>query len=85
MSLNIKNPEVYRLAQELAAIKGQSMTAVVLDALRKERLQVRSPTQKRADEDELLAIGKRCAAHIKQPVRAVDHGDILYDDSGMPH
>lgn len=84
MSLNIKNPEVYRLAQELAAIKGQSMTTVVLEALRKERLQIGDVGPRGADVDELLAIGKRCAAHITQPVRAVEHGKILYDDSGLP-
>lgn len=84
MSLNIKNPEVYRLAQELAAIKGQSMTAVVLEALRKERLRVGESGQRGVDVDELLAIGKRCAAHIQLPARAVEHGKILYDDSGMP-
>jgi antitoxin VapB len=84
MSLNIKNGEVYRLASELAELTGQSMTAIVLDALRKERQQIDSRQQKQARVDELMAIGRRCADHIKQPVAAVDHDDMLYDERGMP-
>jgi antitoxin VapB len=34
MSLNIKNPEAYRLAQELAELTGESMTTAVTEALR---------------------------------------------------
>ena len=30
----------------------------------------------------LLAIGRRCAAHLKG--KLVDHGDLLYDDIGLP-
>jgi antitoxin VapB len=73
MSLNIKNAEAYALASELARLTGNSMTTVVLEALQKEtRVQ------------ELMAIGQRCAAHIVQPVNAVDHGDLLYDAHGLP-
>jgi antitoxin VapB len=32
----------------------------------------------------LLAIGKDCAAHLKEPYRTIDHGELLYDDRGMP-
>jgi antitoxin VapB len=28
--------------------------------------------------DVLLRIGKDCAAHLKEPFRCADHGDILY-------
>ncbi len=33
---------------------------------------------------QLLRIGKECAAHINEPFRSVDHGDLLYDDKGLP-
>ncbi len=33
---------------------------------------------------ELLRIGKECAAHINEPLRSVDHGDLLYDEKGLP-
>jgi antitoxin VapB len=36
VSLNIKNPEVYRAASRLAKINGVTITAAVLDAVRAE-------------------------------------------------
>jgi antitoxin VapB len=34
--------------------------------------------------DRLLAIGRDCAARLKEPFRFADHGDILYDERGLP-
>jgi antitoxin VapB len=84
MSLNIKNREAYDLASELAWLTGRSMTAVVLDALRQQRERIRSQRQEEARVQELMTIAQRCATHIAQPVTAQDHGDMLYDDQGMP-
>jgi len=84
MSLNIKNKEAYDLASELAWLTGRSMTAVVLDALRQQREQVQRQQQKQARAQELMTIAQRCAAHIQQPVTALEHGDMLYDDRGLP-
>lgn len=85
MALNIKNEEAHALAMELAQITGQSMTTVVLEALRAQRALL----QRRQDADvrfqELMAIGARCADHIHSPVSATDHGSLLYDaKTGMP-
>ena len=84
MSLNIKNREAYALASELARLTGQSMTAVVIDALRIRQAQIARQQQKEARVQELMSIAKRCAAHIRQPAPAVQHGDMLYDEYGMP-
>jgi antitoxin VapB len=84
MSLNIKNQEAYNLASELARLTGQSMTAVVIEALRKQRQQIVSRQQKDAQTQELMAIARRCAAHIQRPAAAVDHGVMLYDENGLP-
>ena len=32
----------------------------------------------------LLAIGRDCAAHLKEPYRSVDHAELLYDNRGLP-
>ncbi len=32
----------------------------------------------------LLAIGKDCAARLKEPWRPADHDKLLYDDRGLP-
>jgi len=42
MSLNIKNEEAHRLARELAALTGESMTVAVTEALRERIERVRA-------------------------------------------
>lgn len=34
--------------------------------------------------EELLAIGRRCAESLQPRRAAVEHGDLLYDDRGLP-
>jgi hypothetical protein len=34
--------------------------------------------------DRLLKIGQDCAAHLKEPARSAAHGDLLYDERGLP-
>ncbi len=83
MSLNIKNEETYRLARELAERTGESMTAAVTVAVRERLDRIRD--QHDIDlVDRLLAIGKDCAAHLKEPYRSSDHGALLYDELGLP-
>lgn len=81
MSLNVKDPEAHRLAHAIAQATGQSMTRVVTDALR-ERLAKIQRRKSKASVDELLAIADRAAAHVKRPY--VDHGELLYDERGLP-
>jgi antitoxin VapB len=83
MSLNIKSEEAHRLAQELARLTGESMTAAVTRAVR-ERLDRLRRERAVSLADRLLAIGKDCAARLKEPFRSVDHGDLLYDERGLP-
>jgi antitoxin VapB len=83
MGLNIKNKEAHRLAEELAELTGESMATAVTIAVR-ERLdrvrQERNPSL----ADRLLAIGRDCAAHLKEPFRSADHAELLYDERGLP-
>jgi antitoxin VapB len=83
VSLNIKNEEAHRLAQELAALTGESMTAAVTEALRERVDRVRREQGTRL-ADRLLSIGKDCAARLKEPFRSIDHGELLYGDDGLP-
>jgi antitoxin VapB len=83
MSLNIKNDEAHALAQALARATGESMTTAVTEALRERLDRIRG--ERRAPlSDRLLRIGKDCAAHLKEPVRSIDHGNLLYDEKGLP-
>ena len=59
------------------------MTQAVTVALR-ERLERVRRERGRALSQRLLKIGKDCAAHLKEPFRSVDHGQMLYDDKGLP-
>jgi len=81
MSLNIKNPETHALAAEIARKTGESMTEAVTVALRERLARLERPD---ALAEDLLAIGKDCAARLKEPWRSIEHGALLYDDLGLP-
>ncbi len=84
MPLSIKHPEADRLARQLAAKTGESLTDAVINALR-EKL-ARHPARGTAHRlsHELRAIRERCAKLPVLDPRAPD--EILgYDDHGLPH
>lgn len=83
MSLNIKNEEAHRLAEELARLSGESMTAAVTEALR-ERLARLKRERAMSLADRLMAIGRDCRGRLKEPFRSADHGEFLYDERGLP-
>lgn len=83
MGLNIKNEETHRLAEELARLTGESMTAAVTQAVR-ERLERVRRERGQSLAVRLLAIGKDCAPRFKEPFRTGDHGELLYDEHGLP-
>jgi antitoxin VapB len=83
MSLNIKSDEAHRLARQLAQTTGESMTAAVTRALA-ERLERVGHEHGGSLAKRLLAIGRDCAAHLKEPYRTIDHGELLYDERGLP-
>ncbi|MBX9814418.1 MAG: type II toxin-antitoxin system VapB family antitoxin [Sphingomonas sp.] len=78
--MNIKNAEAVELAAELAAAEGISLTDVVLQALR---------AWKRARESEsiyldALEICRDTAPRLSGTQLSLAHGDLLYDDYGLP-
>jgi antitoxin VapB len=83
MSLNIKNPEAHELANQLAKLTGENMTEAVTNAVR-ERLERVRRERGTGLADRLIKIGKHCAAHLKEPFRSTAHGDLLYDEKGLP-
>jgi len=71
------------LAKQLAKLTGESLTTAITEAVR-ERL-ARVGDERGGDvAGRLLAIGRDCAAHLKKPFRTVDHGEMLYDERGLP-
>ncbi|HXN43558.1 MAG TPA: type II toxin-antitoxin system VapB family antitoxin [Xanthobacteraceae bacterium] len=83
MGLNIKNEETHQLVRELSERTGETMTTAVTTAVR-ERLERVRREQGQSLADRLLAIGKDCAARLKEPFRSADHAELLYDERGLP-
>ena len=84
MGLNIKNDEAHEMAAELAALRGTSLSGAVTDAIRNELEREKRHTARAGLSDELLEIGRRCAAHMRGPISSSDHAAMLYDDQGLP-
>lgn len=83
MSLNIKDEETHRLARELAQVTGESQTTAVKTAIR-ERLDRLHAAGHPSLADRLLAIGRDSATRLREPFRSTEHGELLYDERGLP-
>ena len=81
MSLNIKNPEAHELAARMAELTGESLTLAVTQSLRERLARLQAPDGR---AEALLAIGRDCARRLPEPVRSIDHGEMLYDERGLP-
>jgi antitoxin VapB len=83
MGMNIKNKKAHQLTKQLAKLTGESLTTAITEAVRERLDRVRR--ERGVDVAErLLAIGRNCAVHIKKPYRTIDHGEMLYDERGLP-
>ena len=83
MALSIRNPRAEKLARQVAAESGESLTQAIIHALedRLERLKGRRTTADIAEE--IMKISLRCRALPEKDQRAPD--EILgYDDRGVP-
>ncbi len=83
MSMNIKNADAHKLARQLTRLTGESLTEAVTESLR-ERLKRVQDKQAGRLSDRLLEIGRDCARRLKEPYRSAEHGDLLYDEKGLP-
>jgi antitoxin VapB len=81
MPLNIENEESLRLASRLAQLTGESLTDAVMRALRERLERVEAPDDLAR---RLLEIGRDCAGRLNRPHRTIAHGDLLYDERGLP-
>lgn len=84
MSLNIKNDETCRLARELSHLTGETMTGAITVALQERLARERRERSVEARLKEMRAIARRCAELLREGGPPVDHGELLYDDRGLP-
>ena len=80
MALNIKDESVHETVRRITQITGESQAQAVSTAVN-ERLA-------RLQQDELatrlLAIGHKTAGRMSPECKDLDHGDLLYDERGLP-
>lgn len=83
MALNIKDPETDRLARELAAATGESITVAAKRAIEERLLRVRAREAAASDDSELLGIIARGRSRTILDNRTAE--EILgYDARGLP-
>ena len=80
IQINIKNQKARALVDEIVQRTGETVTEAVTAALQK-RLNELTREEKLARVRELT---KGLADHWVEPWTSMDHGEILYDEMGMP-
>lgn len=83
MALNIKDPDTDRLARELAALTGESITTAARRAIEERLERVRGRAIAAAKTDDLVAIIARGRARAMLDPRTPD-AVVGYDDDGLP-
>ena len=83
MALSLKDPEVDRLAREVAARTGETLTAAVAVALRERLARLKGRRRRRPLREELRDIARRCAALPTLDDRSADE-IVGYDERGLP-
>lgn len=81
--LNIKNPEADRLARILAQQTGETITEIVIEALREKLMREQGRRAPVELKENLLKIGNRCAELPDIDKRSADE-IIGYDSKGLP-
>jgi len=84
MALNIKNRETCELVEELAQLTGENRTEAITNAVRERLESTRQKQKRKGVAERLMAIGRDFAAHADKRLMSIPHGDLLYDEKGLP-
>lgn len=84
MSLNIKRAETHRMAEQLAALTGESLTDAVTEAIRERLERLGRMRDRDARVERVMEIAGKFQAGLTMPMTSTDHGDLLYDENGLP-
>ena len=83
MALNIKDPKTEQTVCELARATGETLTVAVRRAAEERLQRVRQAQSARRLAEEIMEIGRHCAALPDFDTRSAD--EILgYDEDGLP-
>ena len=80
MAMNITDESVHNAVKQITEITGESQAQAVATAVG-ERL---ARLQRDDLASRLLAIGRRTASRMKPETKRLDHGELLYDEQGLP-
>jgi antitoxin VapB len=87
VAMNIKNASTEELTRRLAALTGESMTTAITVAVRERLERLKAGAAEASVEDRaarVLSLGREIAPRLTGPFADADHGDLLYDDRGLP-
>jgi antitoxin VapB len=84
MAINIKNEETCDLVQELAQLTGEGMTEAITTAVRERLERTKQKRNREGIAEKLMEIGRATAPLIREPFKSTPHGDLLYDEKGLP-
>ncbi len=84
MPLNIKNEQVSRLAAELAAETGESLTDAVGKAVEEKLARLRRRSERHGLAARLMEIGRKCSSNAPEDWLRRDFDAELYDERGLP-
>jgi antitoxin VapB len=80
MQINIKSREARELVDEITKRTGETLTEAVTCAL-KARLHTLTIEERRTA---IIKLTKEISESLKEPWKSVEHGELLYDDKGLP-
>ena len=84
MSFKPESDEILQLAGELANLTGETVDEAVTVALRERLERVKHERSVEERLQALRAISERTAKMLRDGPSAVEHGDLLYDERGLP-
>lgn len=84
MSLNIKQPRAHELAAQLAKLTGETLTTAVVRSLEERLEREEQKRRKKRTTGEIMEFVKRFSAGMPRDFKSTDHGDLLYDENGLP-
>ena len=83
MSLNIKSEQTHQLVRELAELTGQTQTDAVNSAVQ-EKLAALHQRERGGTAERMLALGQEMSGLLQEPYKSTEHGELLYDEKGLP-
>ena len=83
-ALNIKNDRAHQMAQELAELTGESQTEAVMIAMEERIHRIKKERSREGIARRLMEIAHETGPLFVEPYKSMDHGDLLYDENGLP-